>query len=322
MDAAIRHIKDAARIVIISHFDPDGDAIGTMLGLTWALRSMGKHVTPAGDDGAPWPLEFLPGASEVRTDLDGVEADLTIVVDCSDARRAGKAYEQAAANGTPLINIDHHKTNSRFGDVNVVQPEKVAAAEIAFDLLKTMQHPIDTKTATCLLTGLVTDTRGFKTPNVTRRVLAAAVELMDAGASLPDIMFHAIDRKSFRDLATLGQALSDVQFEDGVAWSSLSLEARRAAGSDQMSAAPRNFSSLLGNIEDASIGVFFTEKETGRVDISMRSKPGIDLTVLFDEDAALHGQGGGHPQASGAEVEGSLEAVIARIVPALQALAQ
>ncbi|MBN1284393.1 MAG: bifunctional oligoribonuclease/PAP phosphatase NrnA [Anaerolineae bacterium] len=318
--ATLAQLEAARTLIVICHYDPDGDAIGTMLGLTWALRGMGKRVTPACRDGAPWPLDFLPGSAEVVTDLAGLEADTVVVVDCSDARRGGKLYKQAVELGVPIINIDHHVTNTRFGAVNLVRPDRVAAAEVVFELLGRMGFDFDLNTATCLLTGLVTDTRSFKTPNVDQRVLRAAITLMDIGVSLPEVVQMAMERKQFHDLAILGRALGDVRFEDGVAWSALSLEAWRATDGGAMSAAPRNFSTLLNSVEEAAVGVFFTEMANRRIDISMRSKPPVNLTVLFAEGAPLHGQGGGHPQASGAEIDGPLEAAISRLVPALKAL--
>lgn len=318
----MEQLQTAKNLIIICHYDPDGDAIGTMLGLTWALRGMGKQVTPACDDGAPWPFDFLPGSEDVLTDLDGIDADAAVVIDCSDARRAGKMYKQVAAKNIPIINIDHHVTNSHYGTINLVRPELVATAEVVLELLETIDYPLDLNTATCLLTGLVTDTRSFKTSNVNQRVLKAAIKLMDVGASLTEITSKAIDRKQFRDLAILGKALDGVQFAEGVTWSTMPLEAWQSANGDLMSAAPRNFSTLLNSVEEAYIGVFFTEMTNRRIDISMRAKPPINLTALFEEGAPLHGQGGGHPQASGAEIDGPLETAVARVIPTLQTLAK
>ncbi len=317
---AIDLLRRAQRVIVVCHYDPDGDAIGTLLGLGWALRGMGKEVTLACDDPVPWNLTFLPGSETAVNRLPSVQADLVVIVDCSDARRAGKVGADAAALGVPVINIDHHVTNTRFGQVNIVEPDAVAASAIVFDLLKAMGYALDPNTATCLLTGLVTDTHGFRTANVNQGVLLAVTHLMDAGASLTEVTRLALDRHSFSGLAMIGKALNQVQCEDGVIWSYMTHPERRSLDVKGTGARPRNFSTLLNTVEGVSVAAFFLEDPANHVDISMRAKPGFDLSVLFDEGQVLHKQGGGHPLASGAEVDAPLEVVVTRVVDALKAL--
>ena len=321
MATAIELIRRARRVIVVTHIDPDGDAIGTLLGLGWALEAMGKSVTLACDDRVPWNLEFLPGSARVVNDLpDAPAPDLVMVVDCSDVRRIGQVGAKAAALGAPLINIDHHVTNTRFGDVNIVDPDCVSATEIVFSLLAAMGHPLDANTATCLLTGLITDTVGLRTANVTQRVLLTAVRLMDAGAPLTTITEQALDRQSFAALAAMGKALGNVHCEDGVIWSAMSLNEARSIDPGGAEVRPRHFSNMLNTVDGACVAVFFAEMPGGRVDVSMRAKPGFDLSVLFDEGQALHNQGGGHPLASGAEVHAPLDETVTRVVAALKAL--
>jgi phosphoesterase RecJ-like protein len=320
--AAIDLLRGAQRVILVTHKDPDGDAIGTLLGLGWALRAMGKQVTLACDDGVPWLLDFLPGSAEVVRKLNDVQADLVVVVDCSDTRRMGQVGAQAAALGAPLMNIDHHATNTHFGQINVVDPEAVSAAELAFEMLEEMGYALDTNVATCLLTGIVTDTRGFRTANVTQNALRMAVRLMDAGASLADITQKALDRRKYRTLAVLGRALGNVRQEDRVIWSAMSRQEWGELDPERSGARPHDFSTILNTVEGAKVAAFFSEMADSRVDVSMRAKPGFDLTVLFGEGKVLAGQGGGHALASGAEIAGPLEEAADRVVWALKALVE
>ena len=326
LEAAAALIHGAGRIIALCHVDPDGDAIGSLLGLGLALRALGKHVTLAGDDVVPWNLAFLPTSDQVVHDLTGARADLVIALDCGDMRRAGRVGEQAAALGVPLINMDHHVTNTRFGQVNVVDTDAVSTTEIVHNLLSVLGVTPDADVATCLLTGLVTDTRGFRTANVKQRVLLRAVALMDAGASLPRITELALDRRSFPALEMMGKALQRVRCEDGVIWSYMTREETAPAkvgGLDDTydaDARPRYFSSTLNTVEGPSVSVFFTEDPDGTIDISMRAKPGFELSALFGEGRPLHGRGGGHPLAAGAEIKAPLAEVVDEVVGLLKAL--
>src|SRR5690606_8412711 len=144
-------VADAQRVLIVTHIGPDGDAIGSLCGLASALRGMGKQVTMAVDDGVPPELQFIPGAGEVHAALDKVDVDLCIAVDCGDERRMGEVGRVAQLTGRPLINLDHHPTNTFFGDANLVDPSTVAAAEGVMNWLDYMQVELDETTAFCLL---------------------------------------------------------------------------------------------------------------------------------------------------------------------------
>src|SRR5689334_16686080 len=125
-DKAGTLLENAQQVIILTHIAPDGDAIGTLLGLGHALRNLRKTVTLAVDEGVPRNLRFLPGSDAVRADLDGVQADLVIAVDCGDESRMGNVGKSARTLGVPLIDIDHHRTNTYFGDANIVDAAAVA----------------------------------------------------------------------------------------------------------------------------------------------------------------------------------------------------
>ncbi|MBN2469121.1 MAG: DHH family phosphoesterase, partial [Anaerolineae bacterium] len=212
----------AQRIVIVTHVGPDGDAIGSLLGLTWALRKMGKDVIPAVDEGVPPEFLFLPGAEEIRASLENVQPDLVIAVDCGDEARmgmVGAAAIAATAEKPPLINLDHHVTNTRFGDANLVDPRTVAASEGILDWLERLGVALDERIATCLLTGIVTDTLCFRTDNVTGPLMGKVRQLMEAGAPYAEITQRTVMNMSYDALRLWAEVLPGMKLEPGgVLW--------------------------------------------------------------------------------------------------------
>ena len=179
-------IQSAHRPLLICHIAPDGDAVGSLMGLGRALRQMGLDPILACADPVPSKFNYLSNIETVLSEINDL-FDLVISLDCSDLERLGHFTQMQAFESAPLLNIDHHLTNLGFGDVNLVDARASSAAEVVLGLLEYMAIPIDTELATCLLTGIVTDTRGFRTSNVNIPVMEAAVQLMKAGASLPYI---------------------------------------------------------------------------------------------------------------------------------------
>ena len=307
-------LDGAQRVIALTHITPDGDAIGSLLGLGHTLRQQGKTVTLAVDDGVPPELRFLPGAAEVRADLDGVQADVVFVVDCSDESRMGNAGISVRALGIPLVNIDHHPTNTLFADVNLVDTPAVAAAECLLDWFDYCHFPITPDVAQCLLCGIVTDTLCFRTDSVTAGTLGKAQRLMELGGSLSSIVQHTVSRMSSSTIKLWGQVLPITRLEDHVIWTKVSLEARRAAnGAGGGDTKDGSLVSLLLHADDAYVSCVMTEKDDGKVELSFRAVPGFDVSAL-----AFNLGGGGHVLASGATVSGTLDEVEARVIPLLK----
>ncbi len=304
----------AHHIVIVTHISPDGDAIGSLLGLAWALRQLGKTVTVAVDDGVPANLRFLPGADEVRRSLSGVAPDLVIAVDCGDRSRMGRVGQAATAGGAPLINLDHHITNTRFGQVNLVDPQTVASAEGVLDWLLRLGVTLDERIATCLLTGLVTDTLCFRTSNVTPAVLGKAQQLMAAGAPLAEIVQRTVVRKPYAALRLWASVMPTVRLEGGIIWAVISKAARETARYTENG--DGGLVSLLIAADEADIAAVFRERDDGRVEIGLRAVPGFDVSGV-----ALALGGGGHPLAAGATVDDPMDVAVARTLAMLRQVA-
>ncbi len=296
-----RLIDGAQRIFLIAHVDPDGDTIGSTLALARALRKMGKDCSVACDDLVPEALLFLPGTEEFGTPEITVE-DLIITVDASDPERLGKAYRRVPSLDKTAVNIDHHVTNSMFAAVNLVRTEAAATAEIIFDLLREWEIHLDPLLATYLLTGIVTDTQSFSTSSTSPRTLEVSAQLMKAGASLTDINENYYRKRTLATLRLWGRMLEEMQMDGHLVWSITTLDMK-----NQYSASSGNgdgIVNLLATARDAKAAIVFKEKENGKVEVSIRSRPGVDISSI-----AVHFGGGGHPQAAGAIVEGDLDQV-------------
>ena len=307
-------------ILCVSHVGPDGDAVGSLTAIGWILRFLGKRPTLALQDPIPENLHAIPGVNKIVGAGAVADAyDLIVCVDASSADRMGDVYRTQAHAGIPLVVIDHHVTNTRFGVVNWVEPGCAATCQMLALLAKALKVPLTDELAECLLTGLVTDTLGFRTSNTDGEVLAVAQELMAGGANLAEITLQTLSSRPFRMLKLLGMVLPQVDLEAGVIWATVSRQQMQTAGirpDDEL-----RLSGMLITTIEADISASFVEKHDAHgapiVECSFRAKPGFNVS-----DLALELGGGGHPPASGCTVAGTLEQVSQRVVPMLQAARQ
>jgi phosphoesterase RecJ-like protein len=311
LEQAHRLIKSAQRPLLICHISPDGDAVGSMVGLGRVLRQTGVAPILACSDPIPNTLGYIPGVEEVVSEADA-PFDLVITLDSSDMERLGHFPKLPGFADAPLLNIDHHLTNLNYGDVNLVDSQASSTAEIVLRLLEAMAAPLDADTATALLVGIVGDTRGFRTNNVTPPVLEAALRLMRAGASLPYVALHGLDTRPTAAVRLWGVALSQLQIKDRVIWTSIPLAARHETGYTGNGDA--SLVSFLISAEDADVAAVFVECEDGRVEVGLRAKPGFDVARV-----ALQFGGGGHAPAAGCTLPGPLEEAQTRLLTALKA---
>ncbi len=304
LDTARDLLHAANRIQIISHISPDGDAIGSLLGLSWALRAAGKTTVPTCEDGCPDTFKFLPGSNEIVKKLDP-EADLIVFLDCAEQSRAGKLADKLPRQ--PDLNIDHHITNPNFARLNFVDAMATATGEVLTDLLPGFGLPLTKEAAECLLCGLVSDTLGFRTSNTTAKALATAQTLMAAGADLPSIYDYALNRRSFAAVQLWGQALSRSSLADRIAWTTIPLAAKQAVGYNGKGDA--DVINVLTTISEAD--VFIALIETGETDvkISWRARPGYDVSKIAQSFG-----GGGHISAAGANVKGTLAEIERKVL--------
>jgi len=297
-------LADARNILIASHVRPDGDAIGSLLGLGLALQNAGKNVQMVLADGAPSSFKHLEGVEQVKTKIEGT-FDTFITVDCADFKRTGKPFQSI---GQPDINIDHHITNEKFGKLNLIEGEEVATAAILTNYLPAWGYEITKPVAAALLTGLITDTLGFRTSNVTPEAMRQAATLMETGVDMPELYMRGLVRRSYEATRYWGAGLSNLQRRDGMVWGKLTLLDRKVAGYSGNDDA--DLINAISAIDGYKVGMIFVEQTDNRVKISWRAlENGIDVSPI-----AQRFGGGGHAAAAGADVVGTLDEVITQVI--------
>ncbi len=306
IEKAKANISAAQHVSILSHERPDGDAVGSLLALTLSLERAGKKVTPVLLEGVPSRFRFLPGADKVAADIPG-DCDLLILVDAADLQRTGFPVETLPRQ--PDINIDHHPTNTDYAVLNIVNHKASATTEILFDVIPQLGLEIDTDVATNLMTGLITDTIGFRTDSVTPSTLEAASKLVSLGAPMADIYARTLNRRSFVSVQYWGKGLMRLERENGILWTSLTIEDRKAVGYPGSDDA--DLVNLLATIEGIQVVMIFIEQTDDKVKVSWRSRPGVDVAAI-----AFSFGGGGHEQAAGATIEGDMQEVQERVLTA------
>lgn len=302
---AIRQrLAEANHVLIAAHVRPDGDAVGSVLGLGIALQNAGKRIQMTLSDGVPSAFRHLPGADQIRT---GFEPgfDTFITVDCADFRRTGKLFAEL---GQPDINIDHHITNEKFGKLNLIEGEEVATSAILTNHLPNWGYPITPPIAAALLTGIITDTLGFRTSNVTPEAMRQVATLMESGVDMPDLYMRGLVRRSYAAARYWGRGLSSLERSHGIVYGTLSLDDRKSAGYSGSDDA--DLINVISAIDGYKVAMIFVEQPREHVKISWRAlEPGIDVSAV-----AVKFGGGGHAAAAGADVQGNLEEVTRSVI--------
>jgi len=298
-DTSIKEALAAANsFTVVSHIRPDGDAIGSLLGLGSALKQTGKPVDFVLQDVPGNRYAYLPNFSEIRNVISENPGYL-IVVDCGDEFRTGDVLKGLV----PDLVIDHHKTNSNFGRLNLIEPENEATALMLAQHLPNWGLEIDQEVATALLTGIISDTIGFRTSNVRPICLNVAADLVKAGADLPFIYQRVLLTRSLEELRYWGQGLSKLRLEDGLLWTSLMLHDRTESGYTENDDA--DLVNNMTSVAEMLIAVIFVEQSAFKTKVSWRSRNGFDVSVLAREFG-----GGGHAAAAGADIDGELQQII------------
>jgi phosphoesterase RecJ-like protein len=301
-------ITRAMSPVILTHASADADAVASALGMAALCTEVGVPpvLVAAGDAALPANLEFLPDAGRLKQIDDAAvrDADLLIFVDCSDPSRLGPLYERLKAEldrERPSINIDHHVTNRRAGQLNVVIPEAGSTAEIITALFRELRFTIPPQTATELLAGIYGDTLGLRTPSTTPAALRSAASLLEDGADLDTIVDALFRLKPYSTVCLWGEALQRTEWRGGLIWTMIDEPMLQRAGADR-SEAEGIVNFLAGTIGARAAAMLYAESWGWRV--SMR-------TLANDVDVALllkRFNGGGHTRAAGARLDPGLEA--------------
>ncbi len=311
-----RYILRARRIAIVTHERPDADALGSSLGLAHALRHIGKEATVFSFDSVPFGLHFLPGIETIVADLPGPETDLVVAVDAGEPSQIGdRLYNAIIRLGVPLLVVDHHESNVGYGTLSAIFPERASTAEVIFSLLQVMEIPPDAAVATCLLAGIVFDTRAFAIPDTGPETLETAATLMRYGGSLYDVMTAYRGQHPLKALRLWGEALTRLETQDGVAWTVVSQDMYRTT--DTAMEDTEGLANFILDAADVRISLVFRERPAGGpIRVSGRAKPGINLVPL----ARSYPKGGGHKMAVGFEIPLPLDEAVRTALKRLEEL--
>lgn len=316
LEKAVEALKEGENIVIASHVNPDGDSLGSLLGLAMALSRMGKSVFPYLPE--PWKYppqyEFLPGR-DLLLDPSRLEEtpEVFIALDCSNEERLGALREKALA-ARLLINIDHHEDNQLFGGVNVVEKEASSTSEIVYGIIKAAGWPLAPPEATCLYTGLVTDTGRFQHRNTSASTFAVAYELAEAGADIFRVVEEVYGSQSVSYTRLLGRALQRIEVMEGYAFAYSYITQLDLAETGATLPETEDMIDYLRSVRGTQVVALFKELPDGKVRVSLRSRDGFEVGPI----ARLLG-GGGHALAAGYTSDSDLEGSLTGLVEKLKA---
>ncbi|MBU0597795.1 bifunctional oligoribonuclease/PAP phosphatase NrnA [Patescibacteria group bacterium] len=300
-------IDKANKVIVITHQNPDGDALGSLLGMHHYLRLVKTDHTLFCLTETPDYLKFLPDTEHISNDENHLmknEHDLIIILDSGDLQYAGVDKHFRKIKGLPVvINIDHHPTNQYYGHINLVHPQASSTSEIIFHFLDYFRLPITKEVATSLLTGILTDTGSFSNLATTPSSMEVSSKLLTSGARVREIITNTFRNKSLSQLQLWGRALSRLKHnkKTGIVTTVLTQQDFDELGIDDESG--EGFANFLNNVEQARAIIVLREKLDGTIKGSLRTtQPDVDVSKI----AEFFG-GGGHKKAAGFTIKGQLK---------------
>lgn len=306
----------ASRVLIGTHESPEGDCLGASLALTEALTQLGKQVIQLNPDPVPRACQGLEGWRAIQTGLPSEPVDLVVILDCGELERVGPLH-RALAGAQPLINIDHHRTNRRFGTHNVVDPLASSTCELLYFLLKRLPLTWTPSLASALYAGISVDTGSFRYASTTERTFAVARELVLLGANPAVIANSLYESMSHVRLQLLPLVLQTLRLSHSKQVASILLTREMLVRTGGLLADTEGFINYPRSLDGVEVAVFYKELAEG-YSVSLRSKALVDIGTV----AARLG-GGGHKLAAAFRARGPLETLEVTVREALsEALAQ
>ena len=298
----VKEIKQADNIVILTHESPDGDAIGSSLAVKLMLQELDKQADVIIPE-YPRMFGFLPSANEIKEESNREKYDLAISVDCGNFKRLAK--NEYFENAKKTIVIDHHGSNNMYGDLNYVNPVSPACCEILISMAEYFGIEISKEIGTCIMTGIITDTGGFRHSGITPDTFEYTAELIRVGVDIPDIYKRTMGTKTKANFELMKRIMNRMELlEDGkVSFTYMTsqdeLEVNAESGDHD------GLVNIAKDIEGVQVAIFVRQKDNEDVyKVSLRSEDGINVS-----DICLLFGGGGHARAAGALIKGTLEEV-------------
>ena len=295
-------LEQSNSIAVIAHVNPDGDSIGSILSLGLALKKLYKNVDILLNDEFPGRFKYLPGVHHIKKHDSEVKGyDLVFALDCGDVNRLGDSVS-LVANSNTVVNIDHHVSNDSFGNINFVEVEASSTCEIVYKVIKEiLSIEIDKDIATCLYTGIVSDTGSFKYDNTSPYTLRVAADLMELGIDTGEISHYLYHNNSLNSILFLAAILKNMEIllDGKVAIITMTLDDIKSF--DVQHEEMEGLINYCRDIEGVEVAVSLREMENNTTKASFRGKTYFDVNQL----ASKFG-GGGHKKASGATITNNL----------------
>ncbi|MEI6092614.1 MAG: bifunctional oligoribonuclease/PAP phosphatase NrnA [bacterium] len=315
-------IMSSNSFLITVHESPDGDAIGSMLGLGGILELMGKSVTMYSPDVVPTKLRFLNKWDQIKVDtkgLDNKSFDLMIMLDCGDRDRSG-AYITGFSAYNKLINIDHHISNNSFGDLNYIDPKVSSTAEHVYAFIKELLVRAGMKNmpkdiATCILTALYDDTGGMRYISTTSKTLNIAADLVDSGANCSTVSENLFFSVSREKMELTSRVLSTLTFEKQGQIAYLTMKRSDLEATGAFSEDSEGLIDFPRSIYGVQVAFLIKEVSNGKFKLSFRSREKVDVNAFCSRFG-----GGGHKVAAGCTIKGELQDVTNNVVSQLKEL--
>jgi phosphoesterase RecJ-like protein len=304
----INQLKKSERILIASHVHPDGDAIGSLIGLGVGLEEFKKRVWLYNESPIPAIYQFLPSLHLVHQTIgDITDFDTAIILDCSDLHRIGEAAE-AISKIPVLINIDHHSTNTRFGKYQYVDPAASSTAEIVYRLIKEMNIPITTGMAYAIYTGIMADTGSFRFANTTPESFEISHQMVLCGADPHKVAHHVYETISLSRIKLLNMLYDSIELSHNGKMSVMTLTQTMFKSSGLKFEDVDGLINYAKQIENVKLAALLFERRR-----NPNRKLGSDYHVSLRSDGAVNVAaiasafgGGGHPNAAGFDIQSTL----------------
>ena len=309
----VERIEAADSIVVVSHDRPDGDAIGSSLALALILERLGKLVTVVNRDRVPESLAFLPGSERIVRLEAPVQADLLIVLDAAGKDRIDSAFWDCVASVPATINLDHHVSNTRFGDFVYVDERAPATGQLVFELARSANWPLDAAIGENLLVAISTDTGSFRYPSTTAETMRIAGAILDLGVDVGLVNQRLYESYPLRRVEALRRLLEGMRLDFGGRCASVRLPLELTRELDLQPGDTEGVIDVIRAIDSVQIAIFFEELSDGRIRISSRAK---EVRYGVGSLCAQFG-GGGHTLAAGARMAGPLAVAEERFLAAV-----
>ena len=309
MDPIVQSIKSANRILVASHKDPDGDAVGSLLALGLAFIRLGKRTSLYNESAIPAVYQFLPGVGLIQRRIEGPDAyDAAVILDCGDLPRIGECWP-TVSRVPVIINIDHHISNTGFGHFQLIDRQACATAEIVARLIRGLQITLDRDMATCIYTGILTDTGSFRFSNTNTAAFAISCEMTELGVDPYGVAQRVFGSYSLGRIKLLNLALNSIEISRNGKLSLMTVTRQMLAETQTQQEDVDGLINYARRIEAVRVAALIQEQPNGciapdgrtRFHVSLRSDGTVDVAAL----AGTFG-GGGHHSAAGFQIEATL----------------